>query len=77
MSEPREESITQLEKQLDGVSRTLSNLDELNAGQAERVAERMDRLASQLLEISPPPAMDGATRARASLTAAARGFPST
>jgi hypothetical protein len=58
MSEPRDESIAQLEEQLEGVSRTLSGLDELNARQAERVAARMDRLASQLLEISPPPAMD-------------------
>jgi hypothetical protein len=58
MSEPRDESIAQLEEQLEGVSRTLSGLDELNARQAERVAARMDRLASRLLEISPPPPMD-------------------
>ena len=60
MSEPREESIAQLEEQLDGASRTLSGMDALNAREAERVAARMDRLASQLLEISPPPAMDAA-----------------
>jgi hypothetical protein len=59
MSESRDESTTQLEEQLDGVSRTLSSMEELNARQAERVAARMDRLASQLLELSPPPAMDG------------------
>ncbi|MGI8730113.1 MAG: hypothetical protein ACR2LK_09025 [Solirubrobacteraceae bacterium] len=58
MSESREESIAQIEAQLDGVTRTLSGLDELNARQAERVAARMDRLASRLLEISPPPAME-------------------
>ena len=58
MSESRQESIAQLEEQLEGVSRTLSAMDELNARQAERVAARMDRLASQLLEISPPPAME-------------------
>jgi hypothetical protein len=58
MSESREESIAHVEEQLDSVSRTLSGMDELNARQAERVAARMDRLASQLLEISPPPAMD-------------------
>ncbi len=58
MSESRQESIAQLEEQLDGVSRTLSGMEELNARQAERVAARMDRLASQLLEISPPPAME-------------------
>jgi hypothetical protein len=59
MSESRDERTAQLEEQLDGVSRTLSGMEELNARQAERVAARMDRLASQLLELSPPPAMDG------------------
>lgn len=58
MSESRQESIAELEEQLEGVSRTLSAMDELNARQAARVAARMDRLASQLLEISPPPAME-------------------
>lgn len=58
MSESRQKSIAQLEEQLDGVSRTLSGMEELNARQAERVAARVDRLASQLLEISPPPAME-------------------
>lgn len=59
MSRSRDESTAQLEAQLDGVSRTLSSMEELNARQAERVAARMDRLASQLLELSPPPAMEG------------------
>jgi len=58
MSESRDESIAQLEDQLDGASRTLSSLDALNARQAERVAARMDRLASQLMEVSPPVAME-------------------
>jgi hypothetical protein len=58
MSESRQESIAQLEEQLEGVSRTMSGMEELNARQAERVAARMDRLASQLLELSPPPAME-------------------
>jgi hypothetical protein len=58
MSESREESIAQFEEQLDGAARTLSGIEELDAREAERVAARMDRLASQLLEISPPPAMD-------------------
>ena len=58
MSESPDESVAQLEELLDGASRTLSSLQALNAGQAERVGERMDRLASQLLEISPPPAME-------------------
>jgi len=30
----------------------------LDAREAERVAERMDRLASQLFEVSPPPPID-------------------
>jgi hypothetical protein len=58
MSGRRDESIAQLEQQLDGASRTMSALDRLNAREAERVAARMDRLASQLLEISEPPAME-------------------
>ena len=58
MSGRRDESIAQLEEQLDGASRTMSALDQLNAREADRVAARMDRLASQLLEISPPPAME-------------------
>jgi hypothetical protein len=58
MSELRDEFTAQLEEQLDGVSRTLSSMQELNARQAERVAARIDRLASQLSELSPPPAMD-------------------
>ena len=58
MSESPEVSIAQLEDQLDGASRTLSMMHALNAPQAERVAARMDRLASQLLEVSPPPAME-------------------
>ena len=58
MSGRRDESIAQLEQQLEGASRAMSALDRLNAREAERVAARMDRLASQLLEISEPPAMD-------------------
>jgi hypothetical protein len=58
MSGRRDESIAQLEQQLDGASRAMSALDQLNAREAERVAARLDRLASQLLEISEPPAME-------------------
>ena len=58
MSGLPDESISQLNDQLDGASRTLSSLQALNARQAERVAARMDRLASQLLELSPPLAME-------------------
>lgn len=69
MSESPDESVAQLEDLLDGASRTLSSLQALNAGQAERVGERMDRLASQLLEISPPPTME-AVHARLGTTPA-------
>ena len=55
MSTSRQDSIAMLEEQLDGVSRTLSGM-ERPAGQA--LAARMDRRASQLLEIIPPPAME-------------------
>ena len=58
MSASSDESIAALEAQLEGTSRALSSMESLSARQAERVAERMDRLASQLLEVSPPPAMD-------------------
>lgn len=58
MSAASDESIAELEAQLEGVSRALSSVESLSARQAERVAERMDRLASQLLEVGPPPAMD-------------------
>jgi hypothetical protein len=58
MSGRRDESIAQLEQQLDGASRAMSALDRLNAREAARVAARMDRLASQLLEISEPPEME-------------------
>ncbi len=54
MSPSSDESSAQLEDQLDGASRTLSSLRSLDAREAERVAARMGRLASQLLEVSPP-----------------------
>jgi hypothetical protein len=59
MGESRDEAAARLEEQLDRVSRTLSRMEDLNVRQAERVAARMDRLASQVLELSLPAAMDG------------------
>lgn len=76
MTETREESIAQLEEQLDGVTRTLSSLDELNARQAERVAARMDRLASRLLEISPPPPIDAVYQRLGASPASSEDFAS-
>ncbi|WP_320670711.1 hypothetical protein [Patulibacter defluvii] len=43
-----------LQEQFDGLTRTLSAVQTLDARQAEQVAARMDRLASQLLEVTPP-----------------------
>ena len=52
-------AIDELEDQLEGAERILSGLGALSDRQAERVAQRMDRLASQLLEVSEPPPIDG------------------
>jgi hypothetical protein len=54
-----EDAIDELEDQLEGAERTLSALGALSDDQAQRVAERMDRLASQVLEVSEPPSIDG------------------
>jgi hypothetical protein len=59
MSGSSNSGIDQLEDQLAGAERTLSRLDALSSQQAARVAQRMDRLASQLLEISEPPPIEG------------------
>jgi hypothetical protein len=53
-------AIRELEDRLEGAERILSGLDALSSRQAERVAQRMDRLASQLLEVSEPPRIEGA-----------------
>lgn len=55
MSRRSDVSVKHLEDQLEGAARTLSGLGTLSGQQAERVAQRMDRLASQLLEASAPP----------------------
>ena len=51
---PAEDSVKQLERELETVERSMSAVGGLSAQQAERVAERVDRLASQLLEITTP-----------------------
>lgn len=76
MSESPDESIAYLEDQLDGVWRTLSSLHALNARQAERLAARMDRLASQLLEVSPPPAMEAVHQRWGTTPASSQDFAS-
>lgn len=55
MTERTERRIERLEEQLEGAERTLSSLRPLDEEQARRVAERMDRLHSQLLAVSKPP----------------------
>lgn len=50
-------SLAQLVEQLEGAEQALSGVEALDEQQAEGIAERMDRLASQLLEVSPPLAM--------------------
>lgn len=47
-----------LEDQLEGAERMLAGVGSLSDQQAERVAQRMERLASQLLNVSAPPRMD-------------------
>jgi hypothetical protein len=76
MSDSPDESIAQLEDQLDGASRTLSGLHALNARQAERVAARMDRLASQLLEVTPPPAIEAVHQRLGTTPASSEDFAS-
>jgi hypothetical protein len=58
VAHPTDDSLEQLERQLEGAERALSAVDALNEQEAERVADRMDRLASQLLGVSQPPSMD-------------------
>lgn len=60
MSEAPESTIERLEKQLEGAEQTLSRLRPLDEEQARRVAERMDRLHSQLLAVSEPPRLAAA-----------------
>jgi len=49
---PADDSVDQLERELETVERSMSAVGGLSAQQAERVAERVDRLASQLLAIT-------------------------
>lgn len=76
MSESRDDLAVRLEQQLDGASRTLSSVHEPNAREAERVAACVDRLASQLLEISPPPAMEAGYQRLGATPASGEDFAS-
>ncbi len=54
MSEPADDPVAPLIRALDEASETLSAINSLRPPQAERIAARIDRLASQLASISPP-----------------------
>ena len=60
MSKAADHNVERLEEQLEQAERTLSSLRPLDAEQARRVAERMDRLHSQLLTVSEPPSIEAA-----------------
>lgn len=49
-----DDSLGKIEQQLERLERSLGGVDALNERQAQRVGERMDRLSSRLLELSPP-----------------------
>lgn len=57
MSDTTEPTVEGLEEQLERAERTLSGLRPLDQDQARRVAERMDRLSSQLLAVTEPPSL--------------------
>ena len=57
MSDTTEPTVECLEEQLERAERTLSDLRPLDQEQARRVAERMDRLSSQLLAVTQPPSL--------------------
>lgn len=76
MSGSADSSIEQLEHQLEGAERTLTNLGALNDQQADRVARRMDRLASQLLAVSSPPTIDAVHKRLGTRPAAIDNFES-
>lgn len=54
MTEPRDDPIAPLIRGLDEASRTLSEVHPLTPPQTERIAARIDRLTSQLANVSPP-----------------------
>ncbi len=58
MADAADNMVELLEDQLEGAERMLSGVESLSDQQAQRVAQRMERLASQLLNVSAPPAMD-------------------
>lgn len=67
-------SVRKLEEQLAGLEQTFSGVQALSELQVARVAERMDRLASRLMELSAPPSMAAAHQAMGTRPASAEDF---
>lgn len=76
MSGSSDDAIVEFEHQLEGAERALSELTVLSDRDAERVAARMDRLASQLLEISSPPPIADVHRRLGTVPAGSGDFAS-
>lgn len=49
------ELIAEVERRLDAAVMTLSRLNALDRKQAERIGTRIDRVTSQLNDLTPPP----------------------
>jgi hypothetical protein len=54
MAAPSESSIAEIEAKLDEATRALASVEQLRGRDAERIEEKMERLASQLLEVTAP-----------------------
>ena len=74
MSDTTEPTVERLEEQLERAERTLSGLRPLDQEQARRVAERMDRLSSQLLAVTEPPSLREAHQRMGTEAASAEEF---
>jgi len=67
---PADDSVSQLERELDFVERSMSAVGGLSAQQAERV----DQLASQLLAITTPEPWDGVHARLGTMPASSEDF---
>jgi len=65
-----------VESQLDGATRTLAGVSSLDEAEVERVAGRLERLASQLMEFGSPPAMEDVHARLGTAPASAEDFAS-
>lgn len=69
MSSTAESTVAEVEAQLEATTRALADAPMLTASQGERIVEKLERLQSQLMEVTPPPSMAEA-EARLGLTPA-------